>query len=506
MIRRHQSLLSRIYILHDLMWTTLSLLLAWWIRFNTNILPLYAHLSFSNYMSILAVALPGFAVGAGITGLYSATRNSSVRNLSLQIAKSVVLMALLVMSLLYFDKQVHYSRAVLAMFLLLTWIAVLSGRLVIRQLLKGVRAQGLNRKFILLVGVTSATERFLEQIASHVEYGYHAIGYLDIEARRQVKEGDADEGIGEAFRHIAAASEPAERIDRIRAQLDRQQVPCLGGLDDLGQVLSEKIVDHVVLTLPQEASSLLSPLIMVAESHGVHALLVPNFIDILPSKPRFEDFAGLPIVDTRYTPLDDAINGLAKRAFDIAFSVLVLVVLCPLYAAIALAIRLSSRGPVIYRQERVGKNRRAFLMYKFRTMREASCPNENGYDGEEDSAWTVPHDRRRTWIGRFLRSTSLDELPQFYNVLRGDMSVIGPRPERPHFVQQFRADVPRYMIKHRVRPGITGWAQVNGLRGDTSIEERIEYDLRYIEQWTFTWDMRIVLLTVIKGMRHPNAY
>lgn len=504
MIRRHQSLLSRVYILHDLAWTALSLLLAWWIRFNTNILPLYAHLSFSNYMSILAVALPGFAAGAGVTGLYSATRNSSLRNLSLQIAKSVVLMALLVMSLLYFDKQVHYSRAVLAMFLLFTWVAVLVGRLAIRQVLKGVRAQGLNRKFILLVGVTAATGRFLEQILSHTEYGYHAIGYLDLMNTASGSRIDAA-AWQQAIHHIAAASEPQERSTLVREQLETLRVPCLGGLDQLDQVLSQQIVDHVVLTLPHEASALLSPLVMVAESHGVHALLVPDFIDILPSKPRFADFAGLPIVDTRYAPLDDAVNSFAKRAFDIVFSVLVLVLLSPLYAAIAVAVRLSSPGPVIYRQERLGKNRRAFCMYKFRTMRHPDAGAQSSED-EEESAWTVPHDPRRTLVGRWLRSTSLDELPQFWNVLRGDMSVIGPRPERPHFVEQFRTDVPKYMIKHRVRPGITGWAQVNGLRGNTSIEDRIEYDLKYIEQWSFTWDLRIVLLTVLKGMRHRNAY
>lgn len=473
MIRRYQSVLSKLYIAHDLLWATVCLVLAWWLRFHTNLLPHYhGSYTFVRYMSVLAVAFPGFVAGAGMTGLYSATRNNGARNLALQIFKSVVVMALIVMSLLYFEKQVHYSRAVLLFFLAGTWLTVFAGRLVVREALKLMRVRGLNRKFILIVGVTSATNRFLAQIARHGEFGYHPIGYLDM-------------------LHSSAG-----------AVLDGD-LPCLGGLDQLDAVLGAHIVDHVILTLPHDATSLLGPLIAVCESHGVHAMLVPDFLDILPNRPKFEDFAGLPIVDTRYAPLDDALNAFFKRTFDIVFSALVLVALSPLYALIALAVRFSSPGPVIYRQERLGKNRRTFHMYKFRTMRSAA---DVGDSDEDDTGWTVPHDPRCTALGRVLRATSLDELPQFWNVLRGDMSVIGPRPERPHFVEQFRADVPRYMIKHRVRPGITGWAQVNGLRGDTSIEERIEYDLRYIEDWSFAWDLRIVLLTIVRGMRHKNAY
>ncbi|MCL6446039.1 MAG: exopolysaccharide biosynthesis polyprenyl glycosylphosphotransferase, partial [Alicyclobacillus sp.] len=238
----------------------------------------------------------------------------------------------------------------------------------------------------------------------------------------------------------------------------------------------------------------------------------------------------IPLIDTRYVPLDDAMNAALKRAFDIVFSLLVLIGLSPLFLAIAIAVKLSSPGPVIYVQPRVGKNRRVFKMYKFRTMywnghtgeavAETACASSsdacateeratNSGDedtGGTDTGWTVPNDPRRTRFGAFLRRTSLDELPQFWNVLIGDMSVIGPRPERPNFVEQFKDEIPRYMVKHRVRPGITGWAQVHGWRGDTSIAERIQYDLEYIENWSLGLDLKIILRTIRDGFVHENAY
>jgi len=518
LLRRYQSLLAKLYIVHDLALAGLALVLAWWLRFD--LLPdIGAHLgvmqsaadplerllarallarnhySFSRYISILLVALPAFGFGGAATGLYGTTRNNRTRSLAVQILKSTLMMALIGMSLLFFENELAYSREVLGLFSLMTWLFVLVGRMVVRRFLGVLREQGYNRKFVLIVGVTSATARFLEQLDTHGELGYQVVGYLDLEERWSEWVHASTAAFRDTMYSVAATMEK-DSAGRVKEVLATRGIPCLGGLDQLDAVLGDQIVDHIILTVPHEASSLLAPLIGVAEAHGVHALLVPDFLDILPSRPKFEDFAGLPIVDTRYTPLDDAINGLLKRTFDIVFSAIVLVILSPLFAAIAVAVKLTSPGPVIYRQERLGKNRRVFRMYKFRSMRV----------GAEEEAWTVVRDPRRTSIGAFLRTTSLDELPQFWNVLRGDMSVIGPRPERPHFVEQFRTDVPRYMIKHRVRPGITGWAQVNGLRGDTSIEERIEYDLRYIEDWSFAWDLRIVLLTVWKGMHHKNAY
>ena len=470
MLRRYQSLLSKLYILLDAVAAMLALLTAWVIRFKAPFLPQYHAISFASYMSILPEAVLAFLLSAGILGLYGTTRTSRLKVIAVQQIKSVIVMVLVVVTVLYFNKQLNYSRGVLFLAIILTWLFSLTGRVLVRTMLRIARRKGFNRKYVLVVGMTSITKRFLEQLSRHDEMGYHVIGYLDA----SITQAEA-----------AASGEPID-------------LPCLGTVKELDAVLSEQIVDHLVFTLPSDESQLILSLMEVAESHGVHALLVPNFVDILPSRPRFDEFAGIPIVDTRYTPLDDAVNVTLKRTFDIVFSTLVLVLLSPLFVVIALLVRLTSQGPILYVQQRLGRNRRIFTMYKFRTMY---------IDGGGLSRrWTVQNDPRRTPIGRLLRSTSLDELPQFFNVLRGDMSVIGPRPEQPYFVQQFREDIPRYMIKHRVRPGITGWAQVNGLRGDTSISERIEYDLRYIEDWSFTWDMRIVLLTIWKGFRNRNAY
>ncbi len=534
MLRRYQSLLGKLYATLDGIVVILALLTAWLIRFRTPLLPQYLALPFSVYMSILIYAIPSFIAGAALFGLYGTTRNSSWRILGSQLAKASMFMVLVIMSVLFFDKQVHYSRAVLIFFVGLSWCMSLFARVVLQRVLRSARKRGLNRKYLVFVGATKATNRFLDHIHLHPEFGFSALGYAAITgcASSKLEEGAASD---------------APLPDGPQRSGSAAGLPYLGTVHELDKILSEHIVDHLVLTVAPDESHWLPHILRIAESHGVHAIFVPDFLGILPAKPRIEEFAGLPIIDPDYTPLDEAVNVMFKRTFDIVFSTCVLVLGSPILALIALLVRLSSPGPVVYSQERLGKNRRPFRMYKFRTMwlRGGSAAVGSSVSSSEDApggtqgaalsmpaltalqsfhalavatpsaaqegytmheGWTVANDPRRTPIGKFLRSTSLDELPQFWNVLRGDMSVIGPRPERPQFVEQFRGDVPMYMLKHRVRPGITGWAQVNGLRGDTSIEERIQYDLRYIEEWSFVWDMRIVALTVVKGFRNRNAY
>lgn len=533
-LRNHQSFLSKLYVLQDACLVGVALVAAWLFRFRTDILPQHHALSFHAYISILVFAVPAFIVASAFLGMYGTTRTSNLRHVALQLFKAAAIMALVVMSMLFFDKEVHYSRAVLGAFVSLAWFFALSGRYAVRRIMRTLRAKGFNRKYLLLVGVSESALRFVENLELHDELGYHVIGFFDQYAsarasgphmtltavgstvsETQVSSGNPVFGSQVSEHQQGAALSRASAIamdflaDDQAAAHNLSQELCdhglqrLGDLDDLDQALNQYIVDHVVLALPNDSSKVLQRVLTTVESHGAHAMLVPDFVDILPSRPRFDEFAGLPIIDTRYAPLDDIVNASIKRAFDIVFALLVLVVLSPVFAVIAIAVKMSSPGPAIYSQERLGKNKRSFQMYKFRTMRHE---DENDSDNDSDGRWTVPNDPRRTSVGRILRRTSLDELPQFWNVLKGEMSVIGPRPERPMFVERLRDDIPRYMIKHRVRPGITGWAQVNGLRGDTSIEDRIEYDLRYIEHWTLGWDMRIALLTCVKGFRNRNAY
>ncbi|MGB8956072.1 MAG: undecaprenyl-phosphate glucose phosphotransferase, partial [Tumebacillaceae bacterium] len=340
-------------------------------------------------------------------------------------------------------------------------------RVGLRMLLREVRRHGYNKKFMLIVGAGELGRRVRLLMKDHREFGFEVVGFLD-----------------------DRLFPPTETVDG---------VPLMGTIDHLEQLLTDNIIDQVVLALPIDAHHRMGQIIAICEKMGVQSMIIPDFFPYLPARPRFEEVGGIPMIDIRYVPLDDVMNAGMKRTFDIVFSLFALILLLPLLSLLALLVKLSSPGPVFFSQERVGKNRRTFAMYKFRSMKISTSETAA-------TQWTTADDRRKTKIGAFLRKTSLDELPQFYNVLKGDMSIIGPRPERPYFVNQFKVDVPKYMVKHRVRPGITGWAQVHGWRGDTSIEERIRYDIDYIENWTFALDLKIVLKTVINGFINRNAY
>ena len=231
----------------------------------------------------------------------------------------------------------------------------------------------------------------------------------------------------------------------------------------------------------------------------MHTKFIPDYNNIIPTRPYTEDLMGLPVINIRHVPLTNTFNAFIKRSVDLVGAVCAIIIFSPIMLVTAIVIKLTSPGPLIYTQERVGLHNRNFKMYKFRSM-EVQAPSD------EKSKWTTPHDPRVTPVGRFIRKTSIDEMPQFFNVLKGDMSLVGPRPERPFFVEKFKEEIPRYMVKHQVRPGLTGWAQVNGYRGDTSITKRIECDLYYIENWTLGLDFKILFLTIFKGFINKNAY
>ena len=243
----------------------------------------------------------------------------------------------------------------------------------------------------------------------------------------------------------------------------------------------------------------LEEIVALCEKSGVHTKFIPDYNNIIPTKPYTEDILGLPVINIRYVPLSNTFNAMIKRTMDVIGSSIAIIVSSPVMLILCILIKLTSPGPLIYKQERVGLHNQTFRMYKFRSM-------EIQKESEEKKAWTVKNDPRVTGIGKFMRHTSLDELPQLFNILKGEMSLVGPRPERPFFVEKFREEIPRYMVKHQVRPGLTGWAQVNGYRGDTSIRKRIECDLYYIENWTLMLDIKILLLTVVTGFINKNAY
>ena len=269
--------------------------------------------------------------------------------------------------------------------------------------------------------------------------------------------------------------------------------------EELEQILENNRLDEIAITLALREYYKLKRIVAICEKSGVHTKFVPDYNDIIPTRPYTEDLLGLPVVNIRHVPLTNSFNMICKRAMDIVGAIVAIIIFSPVMLVTAVLVKTTSKGPLIYKQERVGLHNQTFQMYKFRSMEVQSAKSEK-------RAWTVRDDPRVTKVGRVIRKTSIDELPQLFNILKGDMSLVGPRPERPFFVEKFREEIPRYMVKHQVRPGLTGWAQVNGYRGDTSIKKRIEYDLYYIENWTMGLDIKILFLTFFKGFVNKNAY
>ncbi len=274
--------------------------------------------------------------------------------------------------------------------------------------------------------------------------------------------------------------------------------PLLGTLDEAGEIAEREGVDHLYVALPAEEHARMLQMLEAIGQECVDVKVVPDLLQVIALKARLEDLDGIPIININDVPLQ-GFNSALKRSIDIGLSTAALLVLLLPFSLIALLIRLTSRGPVFYRQERMGLDGKPFLIYKFRSMY---------IDAERETGpvFASHDDPRCTPVGQFLRRTNIDELPQLWNVLRGDMSLVGPRPERPFFVSQFKQRIPQYMLRHKVRAGLTGWAQVNGWRGNTSIEKRIEYDLYYIENWSVALDLKIMWLTLVKGFFHKHAY
>ena len=351
----------------------------------------------------------------------------------------------------YVDQFRNFSREMFFYFFAINTVLEESFRLLIRQFLRTIRKNGYNLKHVLLVGYSRAAEQYIDRIQQNPQWGYNVRGILD---------------------------------DNIARGTTYKGIKVIGSIGNLLYILPENKLDEIAITLGLEEYYKLEKIVAECEKSGVHTKFIPDYGNIIPTKPYTEDLLGLPVINIRYVPLSNTFNALVKRCMDIVGSLICIVLFSPIMLLTAIAVKVTSKGPLIFKQERVGLHNEPFRMYKFRTM----------------------YDPRITKIGRFLRKTSLDEFPQLFNVLKGDMSLVGPRPERPQYVEKFREEIPRYMIKHQVRPGMTGWAQVNGYRGDTSIRKRIEHDLYYIENWTIGLDIKILFLTVFKGFINKNAY
>lgn len=464
MISENQKTLNRLQIFLDLMSVPISFLLAYFFRFDifngTN------NMTFDTNVLLVFLLMPVFFLAYSSFGLYSSRRTKPFGSDIAAILYSNVFAAIVFSLILYVGKIMHFSRYVVVLFTIFNTAITITTRLSIRLILTTYRKKGYNKRFCLVIGTNDLSRRFIEKTRKHPEWGYEITGIV---AEDTYKKSN--------FWGISIISH----------------------ISKLSDVLANRYFDFVVIALAPENYISINSIIPICEKSGTRILIIPYYSEYIPAKPYFEDLDGLPLIDTRYIPLDYPVSQMAKRAFDILFSLFAIVLTSPVMLVAAILTKLTSPGPILYKQERMGLNQKTFNMYKFRSMRVQS-------EKDSQTIWTTKDDPRKTKWGEFMRKTSIDELPQFFNILSGSMSVVGPRPERPFFVSQFKETIPRYMLKHQVRPGLTGWAQVNGWRGDTSIEKRIEHDIYYIENWSFMFDLKIILLTVFKGFINKNAY
>ena len=451
--------LNRVFLPIDAIIVALSYLLAWlviiYLRENLTVGVLPSNI----YFAALIIIVPLFLILYTIFGLYRVNRTFGIFAEFTRILESNILGLLIINTILFVGSKNPYfsnfSRIMIFTFGVFNVILEFLARNFVRLLLRVFRKKGFNQKHILLVGYSDAAFKFIDKINKNPGWGYHIFGIVD---------------------------------DNHKIDSDYRNVKVIDKINNLKQLIDSNDFDEVIITLGLNEYDKLKYVVSICEKSGLHTKFIPDYGTIIPTKPVTEDFDGMPVINIRAVPLQNLFNRFIKRTIDIIGSIFGIILFSPVFIFLSIAIKITSKGPIIFKQERVGLHNKVFTMFKFRSMIEQT-------DEEEKKAWTVKNDPR-----------SFDELPQFFNVLFGDMSLVGPRPERKQFVEEFKETIPRYMIKHQVRPGMTGWAQINGLRGDTDIEKRIQYDIWYIENWTLGLDIKILLLTPFFGFVNKNAY
>ncbi len=479
MVRRHNRLLVAFYVLSDAVLGISAFVLAYVLRFEAGFIPVTkGYPPFSQYVNVLPFVGILVPFAFHVQGLYRLRRGRSrVDDFFAVFVGSILAVVFGIVATLYF--QAYYvpdelkdrgayevSQLVWGFFLGFNVLLTFASRELVREALERRWRAGIGLKRILIAGGGELGRLVADKILEHRELGYHIVGFLD------------DRAGGDFLGH--------------------RGLPILGTLDEAGDIALRERADHLYVALPAEDHVRMLQLLDVIGREMIDVKVVPDLLQVIALRARLEDLDGIPIVNINDIPLQ-GFNSFIKRVLDAVLSASALLAMAIPFGIIALIIRRTSNGPVFYRQERMGLDGKAFVIYKFRSMYQ---------DAERDTGpiWARDNDPRCTPVGRLLRRTNVDELPQLWNVLRGDMSLVGPRPERPYFVQQFKQRIPQYMLRHKVRAGLTGWAQVNGWRGNTSIEKRIEYDLYYIENWSVTLDLKIMWLTVVKGFFQRHAY
>ncbi len=473
MIKDNQKMFNRIHVLMDACIIVITYLLTYYFRFNFLIQFKFFELGKKEsyypievYANSLILLVPLYLIVYYYLNLYKPKRAKSRWTEIINIVMANIFVIAFFSSFLYITREFDISRKFLGLFLGLNITLSVAARMALSQVLRIARRKGYNLKHVLLVGYGHAAEAYIDRIFANPQWGYYIHGILD---------------------------------DTMEVGTMYKRVPIIGSITHLDAFLSKMSLDEIAITLSINEYEKLERIVAICEKSGVHTKFIPDYNSFIPTEPYTEDLYGLPVINIRNVPLSNTLNRIIKRCVDIFGALVALTIFSIPMLLVTLIIKITSPGPIIFSQIRVGKHNKEFKMYKFRSM-------EIQPETEEKKAWTTHRDPRVTGIGKFIRKTSIDELPQLFNVLKGDMSLVGPRPERPYFVEKFKEEIPRYMIKHQVPPGLTGWAQINGYRGDTSIRKRIDHDLYYIEHWTLGLDFKILFLTFFKGFINKNAY
>jgi Undecaprenyl-phosphate glucose phosphotransferase len=478
-LNRHNRLLVTFHVVSDALLGMTAFIFTYALRFHTGLVPAPKGVpplqQYVNVLPFIAVLVP---LGFHLQGLYRLRRGRSrVDDFFAVFVGSILAVVFGIVATSYV--QIYFatgaaretgafqvSQAAWAMFLVLNVALTYASRELVREALERRWRAGIGIKRILIAGSGELGRLVADKILEHRELGYQIVGFVDDRAS-----GD---------------------------HLGYRGLPLLGTIEEAADISAREAVDHLYVALPPEQHVQMLQLIESTSRECVDVKVVPDLLQVIALRARLEDLDGVPVININDPPLQ-GFNTIVKRGIDIAISAVALVVLAIPFWLIAAIVKLTSRGDVFYGQERMGLDGKPFMIYKFRSMYDDA-------EAETGPVFASEQDPRRTPVGKVLRRSNIDELPQLWNVLKGDMSIVGPRPERPLFVAQFKHRIPSYMLRHKVKAGITGWAQVNGWRGNTSIEKRIEYDLYYIENWSVRLDLKIMWLTLLRGFFHKHAY
>ncbi len=466
MLKRHSQFFESLMLLSDLLAIAASWIAAYYLRFHWGPVPVYRGIpGLPPYLFLLALIVVVWGVAFKAFGLYRPRRISSRLAEVWDIAKACTLAVLILVAVTFFLKQFEFSRLVILYFWVFSIASVSVVRVSFREALRMLRRRGYNLRHVLIIGDGSLARTLVRRIDARPDLGLRIAGVL---ASDPEMVGEKMEGLG-----------------------------ILGTYEEAGKIAGELPIDKVFVAIPIEAYGRMETILRSMETGFLDINIVPDLYQYVTRRGGVEEFDGLPLISLQDSPLHGW-SLVAKRITDIVLSATALLITAPLMLLIAAAVKLTSPGPVLYRQERMGLDGRTFQMLKFRSMKPDA-------EAESGPVWATRYDLRPTPVGAVLRRTSLDELPQLLNVLTGEMSLVGPRPERPVFIEELRKRIPKYMLRHKVKAGVSGWAQVNGWRGDTSLEKRIEYDLSYIEHWSLLFDLKILWLSLWRGFIHRNA-